>query len=123
MLFRSVLSHAPTGLCPSHEQLGNNPFAITRLFESRPNASKRSITDRKSTRLNSSHSLYDAFPICPKSRAHRIVPESRATRKQPICHNAVIRKPTQCQQKEHYRSEEHTSELQSLTIRCFSDLS
>src|ERR1035438_1579737 len=83
---------------------------------------KTSIGDRKSTRLNSSHSLKDALPIYflpwlainafSGVRAEEIVlTKDAAKRKDPLRWEDFD-----------WRSEEHTSELQSLPKRRSSDL-
>src|ERR1035441_5559607 len=79
--------------------------------------------DRKSTRLNSSHSLHDVLPISPdgarilgqtlmrikRQRAAREHAQQNRSGHDSCCHPC--------------RSEEHTSELQSLPTRRSSDLS
>src|ERR1039458_357398 len=78
--------------------------------------------DRKSTRLNSSHSLHDALPI--SNRATSGLPH-HGLREIPVPERKA-RARSQEKTEDHYgqrsRSEEHTSELQSLPTRCSSDL-
>src|ERR1035441_10224570 len=78
--------------------------------------------DRKSTRLNSSHSLHDALPICAcfggRKQTHNSDGGQSASRRsgKPLCSAGDwTRRPPP-------RSEEHTSELQSLPTRRSSDL-
>src|ERR1039458_2783691 len=78
--------------------------------------------DRKSTRLNSSHYVHDALPILiqEKNPIYRKAP-------QPSSNPAVADLQDELQMPrvvlEHLaRSEEHTSELQSLRTRRSSDL-
>src|ERR1035438_201182 len=78
--------------------------------------------DRKSTRLNSSHSLHDALPIWHNGLE---VPASmRSLNMTPV--RTSIRSPWQNGVAERWvgscRSEEHTAELQSLPARRSSDL-
>src|SRR5476649_1080143 len=79
-------------------------------------ASRPSTTDRKSTRLNSSHtviytlSLHDALPILPA------LPRLSLLVALNLVHVPVVGEHTETddgEQAEHDRSEEHTSELQS----------
>src|ERR1039458_2378633 len=84
--------------------------------------SPRSALDRKSTRLNSSHSLHDALPIssarCSTTRRRRThQPRSSQTRPQ-----TPHRQGSRTVSPQRLRSEEHTSELQSLPTRRSSDL-
>src|ERR1039458_2413164 len=80
-------------------------------------------TDRKSTRLNSSHSLHDALPISQKSRWPRFChrPSQIYFRREIARH--ALRESTPAGKFWRDRSEEHTSELQSLPTRRSSDLS
>src|ERR1039458_354308 len=78
--------------------------------------------DRKSTRLNSSHSPHDALPISRKP-VLRWRPYWAALRRVP---GLVIPEPAKKELQRRSdacrRSEEHTSELQSLPARRSSDL-
>src|SRR5215211_683920 len=73
-------------------------------------------TDRKSTRLNSSHteiytlSLHDALPICPLERAE-VGHADRAVAARPVEPHVARDGPEAALRAD--RSEEHTSELQS----------
>src|ERR1035441_10230430 len=83
----------------------------------------RSLSDRKSTRLNSSHSLHDALPIY-QIRGTVILLQNIAIDDlrgffQTELADALQALPAQI----FVRSEEHTSELQSLPTRRSSDLS
>src|ERR1035441_3041485 len=88
----------------------------------RPRSARNSLRDRKSTRLNSSHSLADAVPISAlrqKFLEHHGGPLDLV--------GVVLRfprgvLPAALRQKFLERSEEHTSELQSLPRRRCSDL-
>src|ERR1039458_8198481 len=79
-------------------------------------------SDRKSTRLNSSHSLPDALPILEYLIVHELVHLLEPT------HNAQFIAlmddvmPRWQFYRQQLRSEEHTSELQSLPTRRSSDL-
>src|ERR1035438_8719960 len=88
----------------------------------RREASRSMAIDRKSTRLNSSHSLRDALPISIGQGEHLILP-IRITGIHDVG-GAKIRGPLEARGVEVYgnRSEEHTSELQSLPTRRSSDL-
>src|ERR1035441_5862825 len=79
--------------------------------------------DRKSTRLNSSHSLHDSLPIFPDG-SHCLIDYAAPVWLVPaILGNHAptncVSSPFRCNS----RSEEHTSELQSLPTRLSSDLS
>src|ERR1035438_8330961 len=78
--------------------------------------------DRKSTRLNSSHSLHDALPIlvCPTNLAKPSAGKPSASRVAATFISGPFTKTYEpfCSS----RSEEHTSELQSLPTRRSSDL-
>src|ERR1035441_7391191 len=80
------------------------------------------MLDRKSTRLNSSHSLHDALPICLAQRvealAHGRGGQHQAHTRLLVALDGVLRHV----EAGHARSEEHTSELQSLPTRRSSDL-
>src|ERR1035441_1812117 len=81
-----------------------------------------SFRDRKSTRLNSSHSLHDALPILMGPH-HDIVRTLREAHNAPL--GKLLLKLGDCERDERFilqRSEEHTSELQSLPTRRSSDL-
>src|ERR1035438_5515977 len=78
--------------------------------------------DRKSTRLNSSHSLHDALPI---------LDDQHLCRKKAGQVGGIAQRARRCIRKiggnhdcleAFHRSEEHTSELQSLSTRRSSDL-
>src|SRR5882672_5967146 len=79
-------------------------------------ASKQNARDRKSTRLNSSHteiytlSLHDALPISPFLRRSAL---GRRVRQMQDGHSARRAADTSRVQAKCERSEEHTSELQS----------
>src|ERR1035441_2232119 len=79
--------------------------------------------DRKSTRLNSSHSLHDALPIyhraIPDGEIPRLIPANNFQLDTPVL--SLSTAATLLYEKA--RSEEHTSELQSLPTRRSSDLS
>src|ERR1039458_10231801 len=81
-----------------------------------------SPVDRKSTRLNSSHSLHNALPISPiqLKYQHSVIPShGRGHRFEPcIAHHSVRLRAYGFPG----RSEEHTSELQSLPAQRSSDL-
>src|ERR1035441_1230797 len=80
------------------------------------------MPDRKSTRLNSSHSLYDALPIYFIGLGDCLVkrPGSHCVDKQSF--QADTSTLLGLLRQYDARSEEHTSELQSLPIRRSSDL-
>src|ERR1035438_9812387 len=82
----------------------------------------RLVRDRKSTRLNSSHSLHDALPIWHTHHSNRSLASevpATPTPSGPLNDGLPHRLPNHppCP-----RSEEHTSELQSLPTRRSSDL-
>src|ERR1035441_2998194 len=88
----------------------HNPFIVAKS------------TDRKSTRLNSSHSLHAALPIClcvgtaSPNLALVHIPSDLCA----LLHRILHAQSVYCCQE--HRSEEHTSELQSLPTRRSSDL-
>src|ERR1039458_7045116 len=83
---------------------------------------KAATRDRKSTRLNSSHSLHDALPIW--QCFSNVGANSPALGVSMRAAHGQLRVPPDLPGKEsrHQRSEEHTSELQSLPTRRSSDL-
>src|ERR1039458_5745301 len=79
-------------------------------------------SDRKSTRLNSSHSLHDALPISQTGTNARNGGTDRHRKEM----NKMWQDHAACkghpEPDRFFRSEEHTSELQSLPTRRSSDL-
>src|SRR2546430_9361323 len=75
-LFRSVLSHrtfggsdlSPLGKCVFHASSAHGPGRNEPTTVSSPCWSARSLTDRKSTRLNSSHSQISYAVFCLKKK-------------------------------------------------------
>src|ERR1039458_10371561 len=78
--------------------------------------------DRKSTRLNSSHSLHDALPIWVEPAAARQPGNPRHCAGAFHCGPDDRRTAGGVRRHRSPRSEEHTSELQSLPTRRSSDL-
>src|ERR1035441_3919231 len=74
----------------------------------------RTRGDRKSTRLNSSHSLPEAAPIWVKVFANTDIPDGQAEDQKPEFSADEDVSPMSGWIKDKGRSEEHTSELQSL---------
>src|ERR1039458_4877756 len=83
---------------------------------------RRSSTDRKSTRLNSSHSLHASLPIYLANPLNQWTPilTNNFDGSGHLNLSTNVINPSVPQ--EFYRSEEHTSELQSLPTRLSSDL-
>src|ERR1035438_9460033 len=79
--------------------------------------------DRKSTRLNSSHSLHDALPIAVKLSGLLPVEEIHEAVKVLGHEDGYARNLRHQLELPLHRSEEHTSELQSLPTRRSSDRS
>src|ERR1039458_10032065 len=78
--------------------------------------------DRKSTRLNSSHSLHDALPICKEfCAAHGLSVHTLDAWRRRMALSGSRQEIVPVEIVED-RSEEHTSELQSLPPRRSSDL-
>src|ERR1035441_10434908 len=78
--------------------------------------------DRKSTRLNSSHYLPDALPILKRARSHGKSPGRHGQGCPAISFPKGPIGASMCSSLCSWRSEEHTSELQSLPTRRSSDL-
>src|ERR1041384_1200066 len=78
--------------------------------------------DRKSTRLNSSHSLHDALPIWPGAAPARAAGGGQSAFAAAGAHRGELEQYRRDPAGRECRSEEHTSELQSLPPRRSSDL-
>src|ERR1035441_4372273 len=93
-----------------------------RLARERHDVRSLHLQDRKSTRLNSSHSLRDTLPIYGRARLGR--PSFGPCGPQPVhrAWRAPGARAARCAESSSSRSEEHTSELQSLPTRHSSDL-
>src|ERR1035438_7218051 len=98
---------------------------ITARCLSSPNTPSKALkgADRKSTRLNSSHSLRDALPIYPYAAFLPPAVVTDAEGSAPYHRAVLIVTEYSIKGTERSRSEEHTSELQSLPTRRSSDLS
>src|ERR1039458_3762277 len=81
-----------------------------------------STSDRKSTRLNSSHSLHDALPICVWIELPDQYAWMDAEKQRTVARLEGVPEGAYRALRFHVRSEEHTSELQSLPPRRSSDL-
>src|ERR1039458_5138345 len=111
-------SRPPTALTSSRSR-GYTTFLI-----SSPNrrSERRFGLDRKSTRLNSSHSLHDALPISELLRQIAPTDRTHVFTLTGVYNLPDIKSESPFGKAIRTRSEEHTSELQSLPTRRSSDL-
>src|ERR1035441_9192859 len=100
------------------EEILNDVLVLARSVRT----SARAKGDRKSTRLNSSHSLHGALPICHGRVAVLVDGPHPLLGRGDFERRVGIGEKRQDFGARERRSEEHTSELQSLPTRRSSDL-
>src|ERR1039458_3576612 len=107
---------------PSRTLSGKGTMASTRWPSLMGGAGALAAGDRKSTRLNSSHSLHDALSICFSLHVQAGSAFTHFVRKRHDGFDAMAFAYGRRRRTRGRRSEEHTSELQSLPTRRSFDL-